>query len=83
MYKPITAAFTRLVLKLYKTKIYDIHLRLILQTRISYICSTPVLSERNFYECLEMKLTSALGGVGLQRAGTPKTAGKSVTPCFT
>ena len=58
------------------TKIYDIHLRLrlTLPTRISYICSTAVLSVRNFCDSLEMKLTSPLGGI--QQAGVPETAAK-------
>jgi len=41
----------------------------------------PALSERNFCDGLEMKFTSPLDGI--QQAGAPETAAKSVTPCFT
>jgi len=41
----------------------------------------PEMSERNFFDGLEMKLTSPLGGI--QEAGAPETAAQSVTPCFT
>jgi len=41
----------------------------------------PELSETNFCDDREMKFTSPLGG--LQQAGAPETAAKSVTPCFT
>jgi len=43
----------------------------------SYICNTPELSERNG---LETNLTPPSGGI--QQAGAPETAEKSVTPCF-
>jgi len=39
-----------------------------------------VLSERNFCDGLEIKLTSPLGGI--QQTGAPETAVKSVNPCF-
>jgi len=39
------------------------------------------LSERNFYNDLKMKFTSPSGGI--QQAGEPETAAKSVTHCFT
>jgi len=29
-----------------------------------------------------MKLTSALGGIGLKQADVPYTSAKSVTPCY-
>jgi len=64
-------------------KIYNIHswLRLTLQARISYICSTPAgLAERNSCDGLEMKFASPLGGI--QQAGAPEIAAKSITPCF-
>jgi len=41
----------------------------------------PELSERNFCDGLEMMLTLPVGGI--QQAGAPETAAKSVTPCFT
>jgi len=50
-----------------------------LQTRVSKlysICSTPEMSERNFCDGLKIKFTSPLGGI--QQAGAPKTAVKSV-----
>jgi len=53
---------------------------LMLQTRMSYICSTPELSEWNFYGRLELKFASPLRGI--QQAGAPETAAKIITPCF-
>ena len=50
------------------------------QTRTNYICSTPELSENNFCDDVEMKLTSLLGGI--QHEGAPEIATKSGTPCF-
>jgi len=38
------------------------------------------LSDWNFYDGLEMKFTSPLGGI--QQAGAPKTNEKSVAPCI-
>jgi len=53
-----------------------------LQSKAKYsVCSMPELSETNFCDDREMKFTSPLGG--LQQAGAPETAAKSVTPCFT
>jgi len=40
----------------------------------------PELSERNFKDGLEMTFASPLGG--MQQAGAPETAAKSVSPCF-
>ena len=78
----ITAIFTHLVLEMCKNNAYDIRLRLrlTLQTRISCICCTPGLPERNFCNGLEMKLRSQWGGI--QQAGVPKTSAKSVAPHF-
>jgi len=71
-----------LVLKLYKNKICNIHirLRLTLQTNMGHACSTAVLSERNFRDGVERKLTSPL--CGTQQAGGPETAAKSVSLLF-
>ena len=44
------------------------------------ICSMLELSDWNFYDGLEMKFTSPLGGI--QQAGAPKTNEKSVAPCI-
>jgi len=49
---------------------------LILETRIGHICNTHGC-QRGICYGLEMKLTKALGGI--QQAGAPKTAAKSVT----
>jgi len=71
-----------IVFKLYKN-IYDIHLsrvRLTLQTRRSYICSTPELSESNFCDDPKTKLTSPLDGI--QQADAPDTVAKIVIPFF-
>jgi len=40
----------------------------------------PELSDTNFRDGLEMKVTSPFSGT--QQAGAPETAAKSVTPCF-
>jgi len=49
--------------------------------KINSIFSMPELSAKNFCDGLEMKFASPLGGI--QQAGAPDTAAKSVTPCFT
>jgi len=41
----------------------------------------PELSDKNFRDGLEMKVTSPLGGI--QQADAPEIAAKWVTPCFT
>jgi len=50
---------------------------LVLETRIGCTCNTHGY-QRGICDGLEMKLTKPLGG--LQQAGAPKTAAKSVTP---
>jgi len=50
---------------------------LTLETMIGYICNTHGY-QRGIFDGLEMKLTQPLGG--MQQAGAPKTAAKSVTP---
>jgi len=56
---------------------------LTLQTKISrcILQHARVITERTFCDGLEVKLTSSLG-TGVQQAGAPETAVKSVTPCF-
>jgi len=49
--------------------------------KIYSIFRMPELSEMNFCDGLEMKFTSPLGGI--QQAGVPATAVKSVIPRFT
>ena len=49
--------------------------------KIYSICSIPELSERNFYDGLEIKFMSPRGGI--QKVGAPETAAKSVTLRFT
>jgi len=41
----------------------------------------PELSEKNFCDGVEMKCASPIGGI--QQAGAPETAAKSVAPYFT
>jgi len=49
--------------------------------KICSICRMPELSDKNFRDGLEMKVSSPLGGI--QQADGPETAAKSVAPCFT
>jgi len=42
------------------------------------ICSTPETSETNFCDGLQMNFTSPLRGI--QQAGAPETAAKSLSP---
>jgi len=80
-----TAIFTHLVAKLYKNKTLRCSFKATADAavngKIYIICSMPELSERNFRDGLEMMLTLPVGGI--QQAGAPETAAKSVTPCFT
>ena len=48
-----------------------------LETRINYICNTHGC-QGEICDGLEMKLTLAISGI--QQAGVPETAAKSVTP---
>ena len=83
-YRPTTAIFTHLVSKLYKNKNlwhwFKATADAADKAKLYSICSTPELSERNFFDGLETKFTLPMGGI--QQAGAPETAAKSVTLCF-
>jgi len=63
----ITAIFTQSVAKLYRHKILRYSFKAAgnaaVKGKIYSICSMPELSEKNFFNGLEMKFTSPLGGI--------------------
>jgi len=46
------------------------------------ICGTPDISKRSFCDGLVMKFAFSSPQGGIQQAGAPETAAKSITPCF-
>jgi len=81
----ITTIFMHLVVKLYKNKnlrcSFKATVDAVVKGKIYSIFSMQEFSANNFCDGLEIKFASPLDGV--QQAGAPETAAKSVTPCFT
>jgi len=74
-----------LIEKLYKSKnprcLFIATADAAVKRKIYSIYSMPELSDRKFFEGFEMKFTSPL--VGLQQAGAPETAAKSINSLVT
>ena len=78
-----TAIFTHLVLSCTKTKICEVLKAAAYAAdkgKLYSLCSTPEISERNFWDGLEMKFAPSLGE--MQHVDAAETAAKSVISCF-